>query len=243
MKPLVFVADAHLTRHDPEVDVFAAFLRKEGARASTVCILGDLFNLWFGNARFALPHHRAVLGALAELHRSGVRLVYVEGNRDFHLRHTHLPDPFDAVAEDSLVEEYSGWRIWATHGDAINVEDRPYRTWRAFSKSAPVRAAFSLLPGTWGMKLGESLERRLAGTNLRHKSGFPTDHCLSYARRVFEKGCHVLVLGHFHEERHIACGEREGIPLGVYVLPAWRIAHRYLIFEGGGPPRFATFEE
>jgi len=242
MNPLVIVADAHLTREDPEVDVFLAFLEKVAIHAGTLAVLGDLFNIWFGEPRFALPHHEKVLAAFERLARSDVRILYIEGNRDFHLRRTLLGRPFQAVTEDHLVETIGGWRVWMTHGDEINLEDRPYRMWKAFSKSTIVYGVFSNLPGAWGTSLGERLERELAGTNIRHKSRFPEDHCLAYARRVFEQGCHALVLGHFHEEREIPCGERDGHRLGVYVVPAWRDAHRYLTFEGDAPPRFVTFE-
>jgi UDP-2,3-diacylglucosamine hydrolase len=239
MGPLVFVADAHLTRDDAEVDAFVAFLRSGAHGASILCILGDLFNIWLGKPKFALPHHRKVVGALEDLRGGGVRLLYVEGNRDFHLRRTHLGRPFDEVAEDSLVVSYEGRRICAAHGDAVNLEDRQYRAWKAFSKSTPVYGAFSLLPGKWGMALGESLERRLAGTNLKHKSRFPEEPCLAFARKAFAEGSEALVLGHFHEERHLPVAGASGSLRSVYVLPAWRLGHRCLIVEGDTPPRFA----
>jgi len=241
MKPLVFVADAHLTSDDPEVDSFVRFLRAVGPGSSALVILGDLFNLWLGRRKFSLPHHEKVLEALGEVRRSGVRLAYVEGNRDFHLRRSHLGTSFDEVAEDYLVETHAGWRVWATHGDAINLADRPYRAWKAFSKSAPVYGAFAILPGRWGMKLGERLERRLSGTNIKHKTRFPEEHCMAYARRVQEGGFHALVMGHFHEELRMECGGSDGRRLPVYVLPAWRHGHRYLVFEGDAEPRFAAF--
>jgi UDP-2,3-diacylglucosamine hydrolase len=241
MGPLLFVADAHLTRDDPEVDAFVSFLRVEGRKAATLCILGDLFNIWLGKPKFALPHHLRVLDALEELRSAGVRLLYVEGNRDFHLRRTHLGRPFTAVTEDSLVETYAGRRFHLAHGDAINSDDRQYRAWKAISKSSPVYGAFSLLPARAGMRLGERLERTLAGTNLRNRARFPMEHCLAYARKVFEEGSDAHVLGHFHEEKHIAFGEGEGRPLGVYVMPAFRLGHRYLIVEGDAAPRFASF--
>ncbi len=243
MKPFVLVADAHLTREDPEAESFLAFLGRVGPRCGTLAILGDLFNVWLGEPKFHLPHHRRILDALVRLRRGGVRLVYVEGNRDFHVRRAAAGRFFDVVAEDSLIESHGDWRVWLTHGDAVNLDDRPYRAWKAFSKSALVYGAFSLLPGGVGVRLAESLERRLSGTNVEHKLHFPEGHCLAYARRAFDRGCHALVLGHFHQERQIPCGEREGRPVGVYVLPAWRHGHRYLIFEGGAPPRFAGFEE
>lgn len=241
MGPLIYVADAHLTRDDPEVDVFVSFLERVGPSASALGILGDLFNLWFGYRKFGLPHHQRVVRALESLRDRGVRIFYVEGNRDFHLRRAHLGRPFHQVAEDHHVETFRGWRIWATHGDEINLEDRQYRMWKAVSKSAPVYGAFSLLPGSWGMKLGESLERRLSGTNLEHKGEFPLDHCRRYARRVMEQGCQALVLGHFHEERKIPLGEVNGREAAAYVLPAFRVTHRYLIFEGDDPPGFRGF--
>ena len=243
MGPLIYVADAHLTRDDPEVEVFVRFLRETGPRAFSIGILGDLFNLWFGNRKFGLPHHRQVLDAMEELKAKGVRLFYVEGNRDFYLRRTHLGRPFDEVAVDFHVEAFGERRIWATHGDEINVDDRKYRLWKAFSKSAPVYRTFSLLPGSWGMRLGESLEKKLSGTNLGSKKTFPTGHCVTYGRRVLDEGCHALVMGHFHHERTVSLGERDGVPVLAYILPAFRHTHRYLIFEGESPPRFESFRE
>ena len=242
MKPLLFIADAHLTRDDPEVETICSFLRQVGSDASAIGILGDLFNIWLGEPKFALPHHARVLQVLEDLRREGVRLIYVEGNRDFHLRRAHLGRPFHDLAEDAIDVAHAGWRIRAVHGDSVNVDDRPYRAWKAFSKSGAIYGAFSLLPGAWGTSLGESLERRLSGTNIRHKAVFPREHCLALARRAFEAGCHALVMGHFHEERRILCGTGDGRPLGVYVLPAWRDSHRYLVFEEDVPPEFRSFE-
>ena len=57
-RPLVYVADSHLTNRDPETDSFIAFLHEVGARAGTVYLLGDLFNVWFGEPKFRMPHQR-----------------------------------------------------------------------------------------------------------------------------------------------------------------------------------------
>ncbi|HET6373627.1 MAG TPA: hypothetical protein VFG76_09990, partial [Candidatus Polarisedimenticolia bacterium] len=92
------------------------------------------------------------------------------------------------------------------------------------------------LPGAWGVALGERLERRLSGTNLRHKVVFPMEQCRAYAQERFESLCDTIVLGHFHEEREIS------LPGGtVFVLPTWRGHHRYLLFDGAAPGRFVDF--
>ncbi|HKY33233.1 MAG TPA: metallophosphoesterase [Candidatus Polarisedimenticolia bacterium] len=235
-RPLFYVADAHLTRDDPEVDAFVAFLEREAPSAGTLCIVGDLFNVWFGEPKFTMPHQARVLDSLRRLAAGGVRLTFVEGNRDFSIRRHHLGAPFDEVAEGCLVDLHAGRRILATHGDEVNRRDRQYLLWKRVSKSGLVYGSFRLLPGRWGVQAGERLERRLSGTNLRHKARFPEQECRRFASELLGPVCDAIVLGHFHEERQMA------LPGGtVHVLPAWRGTHRYLSFDGPGPPRFVTF--
>jgi len=236
--PLIYVADSHLTTDDPEVDSFLRFLSVVGARASTLYILGDLFNVWFGEPKFRMPHQQRVLDALRSLAAAGVTLKFVEGNRDFSIRRNHLGDPFAEVAEHTLVERWHGRRILAAHGDEVNREDRQYRLWKRVSKSFAVYGLFRRLPGAWGVGLGEKLERKLSGTNIRHKKHFPMEQCRAYAESLFGGTCDAIVLGHFHEERELT------LPGGVvYVLPTWRGHHRYLMFAGDAPGRFVDFAE
>lgn len=234
--PLLYVADSHLTAGDPELDGFVSFLETAGAGAETLYILGDLFNVWFAEPKFRMPHQHRVLEVLDRLAASGVTLKFVEGNRDFSVRRNHLGAPFAEVSGSHLLEAYGDRRILAAHGDEVNREDRQYRLWKRFSKSFAVYGLFRLLPGRWGIGLGESLERKLSGTNIRHKSRFPMRQCREWAAEMFRSTCDTIVLGHFHEERVLAI---EGGT--VYVLPTWRGTHRYLRFDGEMPPRFVDF--
>ena len=237
-RPLIYVADSHLTTDDPEMDSFLAFLDRVGRSAGTLYILGDLFNVWFGERRFRMPHQHRVLETLEDLARSGVALKFVEGNRDFSIRRNHLGSPFADVSSGSLLERYGGRRILAEHGDEVNRQDRQYLMWKRVSKSGPVYGLFRMLPGGWGVALGHRLERKLSGTNLKHKIAFPLEQCRLYAESLFGATCDTIVLGHFHEEREIR------MPSGtVYVLPTWRGHHRYLLFEGTAPGRFVDFQE
>lgn len=236
-RPLVFVADAHLTGDDPEVDSFIEFLDQAAHGAGTLTILGDLFNIWFGEPRFRMPHQSRVLEALDRLRARGVILKFIEGNRDFSIRRCHLGAPFDDVGVEHLIESHGGRRIMAAHGDEVNRRDRQYLLWKRISKSPFVYGLFRHLPGRWGIGIGERLEKKLSGTNLRHKIAFPHEECLSFARSVIPSICDVIVLGHFHEERSF------DVPGGsVHVVPTWRGHHRYLIFDGEEPGRFVTFK-
>ena len=236
MKPLIYVADSHLTGNDPEVDSFVRFLEVAGPTASTLYILGDLFNVWFGEVRFRMPHQQRVLDALTRLASVGVVIKFVEGNRDFSIRRNHLGAPFADVGVESLTERYDGRTILAAHGDEVNRKDRQYRLWKRVSKSFAVYGLFRMLPGSVGIGIGERLEKTLSGTNIRHKTRFPDQECRLWAEQVFAEGCDTIVLGHFHEERLIQF-ERGTL----FVLPTWRGHHRYLMFEEGVPARFVDF--
>ena len=233
---LVYVADTHLTEDDPETESFIAFLRSVGARAGTLYHLGDLFNVWFGEPKFRRPHQNRVLSVLSELSRQGVAVKFVVGNRDFGVRRNCLNDPFVEVGEDHLIESYGGRRILAAHGDEVNRDDRQYRLWKRVTRSAPVYGIFRALPGSWGMRVGESLERKLAGTNLQYKSRFPEQACRQWAGGLFRGTCDTIVLGHFHEERRLDLEEGS-----VFILPTWRGHHRYLTFGPDGEGRFEDF--
>lgn len=234
---LVFVADAHLRPGHAEVGRFVSFLADIRAPASVLFILGDLFDTWFGNPELQKAHHREVIEALRIIARSGVRIEFVEGNREFRIARGFLGDPFARVAADQLLADCGGRRLFLTHGDLINRKDRQYRLWRAFSKSRLTQAAFGMLPAPARHRIIDSLERSLRGTNHRNRKRFPIEACREFADRVFQTGADMIVLGHFHEERVIRF-PGEGTGRLLCVLPAWCDGGGYMRIRGGGPGEF-----
>ena len=246
-KDLVIVADTHMTSKDAELDGFVRFLDRVGGEAGTVAHLGDLFNIWLGRPRFEMDHMKPVLDAFRALRRRGARTILVEGNRDFHTRHSYEGDAFDDVTEDIIdVPMATGpagsmpGSLRMAHGDLVNVNDTQYRTWRRFSKSGAMRNLVGLLPSAAGIGLAERLERKLRGTNTRHKSYFPEAPAREYAARAFARGVRLIFLGHFHEERVIAMspGSSYGGGGELVILPDWRSSHRFVRVTPDGRWRF-----
>jgi UDP-2,3-diacylglucosamine pyrophosphatase LpxH len=127
-----------------------------------------------------------------------VRADYVEGNRDFFLARGGYRDAFDSVG-DEIAFASGGVRYLCVHGDGLNDRDRQYLAWRWLSKSAPVRAVIRHLPKRLVLPLVTSTERRLSGTNFKHKARVPEAPIRRYAERRLAEGHDVLLLGHFHE--------------------------------------------
>ena len=237
MADLVFVADVHLVEDDVELPAFIRFLHSLPGNTDTCIIVGDLFNVWIAKRRFVSPGQDRVLSAIREVAGKGVTCKYVEGNRDYFVGENWRGDPFEQVATTTLTETIGPVRLLVTHGDLVNAADRPYRVWRAFSRSVPVRAALGLIPARTGRKLANNLERRLRGTNRRHKSLLPVELLEDYGRQAVASGHAGVVLGHFHRELELRVdGGR------VWVLPDWREGRRYLRFSPDGFGRFVSAE-
>jgi UDP-2,3-diacylglucosamine hydrolase len=234
---LVFIGDVHLDRDDPALEDFLRFLRSLGATTSRVVLLGDLFNVWIGGAAMEQPHQRAVAQALAELRRGGVRVGYLEGNRDYRIGRHYTGTALDEASESHLIERHGGKSVYTTHGDLVNLRDRQYRAWRAFSRSSPVWALFELLPVPRRLALVERLERRMRGTNLAQKRELPEALLREFAAARLREGHDAVVLGHFHVEREIPIAA-PGAAGRLFVLPEWRASRRHLVLRESGELAF-----
>ncbi len=234
---LVFVGDVHLHRHDEDLDAFVAFVSALAPRASTVVLMGDLFDLWIGRRETEGSHHRAVADALAGLRRRGTSVLYVEGNRDYRVAAAHLGTSLDACTDEGIALEHGRRRIFAIHGDLANVQDRQYRAWRRFSRSAPVWALFRLVPPSRRLRVAEGLEARMRRTNLRYKGAFPEARVRDYAASFLARGFDTVVLGHFHVERDLSAVPPSP-PGRILVLPAWKDGRRFLRVGRDGGARF-----
>jgi UDP-2,3-diacylglucosamine hydrolase len=223
---IVVIADAHLGGFGGGADELVRQLDAlpgEGCRR--LILLGDIFHVWIGSPQFETPEIVAVVAALRRLRAAGVRLDYIEGNRDFFLTGGRYAALFDFVGSETSFAA-GGKRILAVHGDGLNDRDWRYRFWRWLSKSTPVRYLVLHLPARWARRLVRSTEARLAGTNFKHRQEIPEAAIRAYAERRLREGYDQLILGHFHEERQFS------VPGGdVWLLDAWFRAGRVERFD------------
>jgi UDP-2,3-diacylglucosamine hydrolase len=209
-------ADAHLGQAEDDADDFLQALSDVRERsAARIVLLGDIFNYFIGHPKFETPLVARILSAFRDLASSGVRLRYVEGNRDFFLEGTRFAASFEAYGgTDGL--EVGSVRYAFVHGDRVNTRDIPYRFWRAVSKNPLSRAALTLIPGPLARALVAETEKRLHRTNFKHKTRLPETELLAEGRRARLAGYDRLLVGHFHVERLLESSN--GV---VHVLPAW----------------------
>jgi len=241
MSCIILIGDAHFRDPDPEVDAFVKFLDTLPRSASSLYLLGDLFDLWIAAPPFITAAHRRVVEALCGLREKGLRVSYIEGNRDYHLRSTYRGSPFHDLEEDHLEVAFGTRRLFLAHGDRVNRKDRPYRLWRWVAKGPVPMRLLRLVPARQAARLTRRLERGIARTNVRHRTGFPEEACRDYALKQRRAGFDTVVLGHFHRELERTYETPEG-KVQLFVLPTWREGRRYLKITADGAAVFESFE-
>lgn len=214
--PVAVIADAHLGGPggppEPLVEQLDAL---EAGSCERLVLLGDLFHVWVGIRRFETPEVAPVMGALERLRHRGVRIDYVEGNRDFFLEGSHYARFFDTLGTE-LAFEADGRRYLAVHGDGLNDRDYMYRFWRFLSKNRLSRAGTFVLPKFIASGVIYGTERELAKTNFKHKAEVPRTVIVDYARRKLADRHDELILGHFHQPHRWEVGDG-----AVRVMDAW----------------------
>lgn len=218
---VALIADAHLGGPGGDAGPLVAqldALPAQGARR--LVLMGDIFQGWVGFERFETDAVRQVVAALRRLRVAGVRVDYIEGNRDFFLAGGPYADAFDTVCRE-VAFTAGGKRYLAVHGDGLDHRDWKYRFWRRASKSALSRMVVSWTPRGLARRLVDSTERSLSKTNRKHKRQIPRDVLQAYAEERLAEGHDALLVGHFHEEHRWPVDGGE-----VWLLEAWYDSRR-----------------
>lgn len=222
-----FISDAHVGAGTREAEHrLVRFVGTIAGRADTLCILGDLFEFWFEYGRVIPKRGFAVLAALANLARSGTRLVYLKGNHDFWFGDFIEHELGGSRAVDRLDERIDGRRVFACHGDALDRGLVP-RFFRSLMRSRFNAQLYSVLHPDLGVALAESVARasrgREAGPELRRR-------LREYALERLDSGYDLVLMGHTHQPEIV---ERDG---RAYVNTGdWLTHFSYCVVRDGRP--------
>ncbi len=142
-----FISDLHLSDATPRTfEAWARYLLS--TRADAVFILGDLFEVWFGDdARSTGGFARRAADVLQEA--ASLRpLSFIAGNRDFLVGAAMLRDCGVVALPDPTVLDAWGQRVLLTHGDELCLSDTAYQRFRRDVRSDAWRKAFLAKPLT-----------------------------------------------------------------------------------------------
>ena len=142
-----FIADLHLAENRPDITAcFLAFMENDAIKAEKLYILGDLFEVWFGDD-YKTELTEAVINAVKALHNSGTDVYFIHGNRDFLLGESYAKQAnMILLPEKQLIDLYNETAL-LMHGDTLCTRDIDYQKfrkksrswwWQGFMKSLPL---------------------------------------------------------------------------------------------------------
>ena len=215
MKRLI-IADSHVGQGTDDAAAMSALVRRAAASGvEEVIYLGDAFQYLIGMSKFWTTSLREVMDSWREVRRRGVRVVVIEGNRDFFLDEPELAAEVDWSGR--IYEFVAGDRHFRLdHGDLVNRRDFQYRFWSTVSKSAIARVWARLLPQSVAVAIVRRMEAHLATTNRKFRYTKPIEDLRRSASAAWVDGIAVLFWGHFHT--YWEC--RDGGRLAM-IVPAW----------------------
>ncbi len=138
----VFISDLHLSEQTPRsLEAFVHFIKDIAPQFSELLILGDLFEVWIGDDAQS-PVAKAVIHALAELHRRGIQIDIMHGNRDVLIGQGFCEATGARLLADPTQASIGHLKVLLSHGDAWCLEDTAYQAFRQQVRNPTWQSAF-----------------------------------------------------------------------------------------------------
>jgi UDP-2,3-diacylglucosamine hydrolase len=199
-----FVSDVHLGARPGENEArLLAFFDSIRGQAASLYVLGDLFEFWF-EYRCAIPKHGfRVLSALADLHRQGTAIGYIEGNHDRWFN-DFLARELGTRAAVELDVMIDGRRVYLAHGDALDKGLVP-RLARGLMRSRVSSALYALLHPDLGIGLAHRIAAASRDAGMKP---YLQEAMACFAEAKLSAGFDVVILAHSHlpETRRLGQG-------------------------------------
>jgi UDP-2,3-diacylglucosamine hydrolase len=216
----IFLADAHLASpHEKNYRLLLQFLRDLEGNTETLFIMGDLFDFWLGFPTNPFRQFDEVLAALQMLVQAGCRLVYLEGNHDFHMGSIFQQLLGAEIHTGPITITVQGQRLFLCHGDQINTHDRGYRLLRMLLHSRLTATLVKIVPPSFTLRVRARLQRSSrAGYQVKLQRWNYPEIVRIFARTIREQNCDGLITGHFHLAY---CEQLDDTPFTILSLGDW----------------------
>jgi len=245
----VFISDAHLRQSaDERYRQFIRFLADltegrirtlvdvpdlgcENTPIDDIYILGDLFDFWFCGPDCIHPEFQEVIGKLAELKKSGVRIHLFEGNHDFYMKEYFQDVLGMEVFEEWATIELDGWRVMVSHGDTVDSSNWRYLLLRKILRSRPFYHVQRYIPAPirWALAgLTSDASKQIND----ERGDILVEKMFSFASEKLHKDYDAVIMGHCHKPviRYL---EAAGRNKTFVTLGDWVNHYSFLYYEDG----------
>lgn len=234
---LYFTSDHHFGIPNPTESlkrekIFLRWLEVIKSDVFELFILGDLFDFWFEYKTVVPKGFVRLLGKLAEMADSGIRIHFFTGNHDLW-----MTDYLEREVGVNLYREvqsfrYDGKTFLIGHGDGLGPGDSGYKRMKKLFTNPWAQRAFRWIHPDLGLRLGRYLSTQnklISGDEGIGFSGEKNERLAQYAeRKLQEKHYDYFIFGHRHLPLDMPIGARSR-----YVnLGDWITHFTYASFDG-----------
>ncbi|KAB1064024.1 UDP-2,3-diacylglucosamine diphosphatase [Salibacter halophilus] len=236
-KKIYFASDQHFGAPNPAESKkrethFIQWLDKIKNDCQILYLVGDLFDFWFEYKTVVPRGHVRLLGKLAELSDSGIKIHFFTGNHDMWV-FDYLPEEIGMELHHEPIErEYNGKQFYIGHGDGLGPGDHGYKFIKKVFRNKLCQWLFARLHPNFGIGLANYFSkssRAATGDNDKTYLGEENEWLAIYAKeKLQEKHYDYFVFGHRHLPLDLTVGENSR-----YInLGDWISDFTYAIFDG-----------
>ena len=177
-KSIYFSSDNHLGAPNYSDSLireklFISWLDKIKKDAQVIFLLGDLFDFWFEYYKSVPKGFTRVLGKLAELSDSGIKIYFFVGNHDYWTRDYFQKEIGMEVLKKPTEFKINNKLFFIGHGDGLGPGDFKYKFLKRIFRNPLFIFLFRINYPWFGIPLGNFLSRKnkiLSGNNIKFKS-------------------------------------------------------------------------
>ena len=174
-KSIYFSSDNHLGAPNYSDSLireklFISWLDKIKKDAQVIFLLGDLFDFWFEYYKSVPKGFTRVLGKLAELSDSGIKIYFFVGNHDYWTRDYFQKEIGMEVLKKPTEFKINNKVFFIGHGDGLGPGDFKYKFLKRIFRNPLFIFLFRINYPWFGIPLGNFFSRKnkiLSGNNIK----------------------------------------------------------------------------
>ena len=177
-KSIYFSSDNHLGAPNSSESIireklFVSWLDIIKKDAQVIFLLGDLFDFWFEYYNSVPKGFTRVLGKLAELSDSGIKIYFFVGNHDYWTRDYFTKEIGMEVIKKPTEFKINNKLFFIGHGDGLGPGDFKYKFLKRIFRNPLFIFLFRINYPWFGIPLGKFLSRKnkiLSGNDIKFTS-------------------------------------------------------------------------
>lgn len=228
-----FISDLHLSQDRPDItNIFLHFLDTIATQATSLYILGDLFEVWLGDDMI-LPDYQPAISALHKLSSQGVKIYVMYGNRDFLMKESFERLTGATIIHEPYVIDLYGTATLLLHGDTLCTDDVEYQKFRMMVRNPQWQTEMLAKSPQERLALAKKF-REISKNETSQKANDIMDvNQKAVEKTMMENNVHQLIHGHTHRPA-VHAFDLQGKPAKRIVLADWYRTGSYLAVDEDG---------